>query len=319
MQAPMPPQAPGAPRHERSSPCPRPWRPQATRRDEAFATPRPSRIAPRRVPARGSRQQVRDRLEQALRHLVGGSGSVDQADALRLLDSDQAEGGLNLAVILARAPADAVGFIAIAFQRPILSFVEEQDERSIGKTVSDAKGVDCADCLYAEAAGATLICERAVDEAVGQHPAPFVERRTDRLFHMIGPRGGKQQGFRLRSPPRFLALQEQLSHCLSTAAPAWFARDETADAARLERRGERFDLRGLADPFPAFEADEASTFCPFGAHAMPSSCLRPIQMRPKKPALPTSSPATRGTTCGGVSPVVMTSSAISWPLAIGAV
>src|SRR4051812_12371939 len=300
MQAPMPPQAPGAPRHERSSPCPRPWRPQATRRDEAFATPRPSRIAPRRVPARGSRQQVRDRLEQALRHLVGGSGSVDQADALRLLDSDQAEGGLNLAVILARAPADAVGFIAIAFQRPILSFVEEQDERSIGKTVSDAKGVDCADCLYAEAAGATLICERAVDEAVGQHPAPFVERRTDRLFHMIGPRGGKQQGFRLRSPPRFLALQEQLSHCLSTAAPAWpppprsppwreqlalplttaapawFARDETADAARLERRGERSDLRGLADPFPAFEADEASAFCPFGAHAMPSSCLRPI-------------------------------------------
>ena len=30
-------------------------------------------------------------------------------------------------------------------------------------------------------------------------------------------------------------------------------------------------------------------------------------MRPKKPALPTSSPATSGTICGGVSPVVMTS------------
>ena len=41
-------------------------------------------------------------------------------------------------------------------------------------------------------------------------------------------------------------------------------------------------------------------------------------MRPKKPALPTSSPATSGTICGGVSPVVTTSCATSCPLLIGA-
>ena len=71
--------------------------------------------------------------------------------------------------------------------------------------------------------------------------------------------------------------------------------------ALAQRLGERLHLRRLADPLPAFEADEPAA----RAHAIPNSDLRPSQMRPKKPASPTSSPATSGTICGGVSPVVI--------------
>src|SRR5204863_484740 len=81
---------------------------------------------------------------------------------------------------------------------------------------------------------------------------------------------------------------------------AWFARDDDVKATRAQRVGECIHLRRLADPFPTLEADEL----PARRHAIPNSDLRPIQMRPKKPALPTSSPATSGTTCGGVWPVV---------------
>ena len=47
-----------------------------------------------------------------------------------------------------------------------------------------------------------------------------------------------------------------------------------------QRFGEGLDLGRLAGPLPAFEADELAA----GGHAIPTSCLRPSQMRPKKPA-----------------------------------
>ena len=89
-------------------------------------------------------------------------------------------------------------------------------------------------------------------------------------------------------------------------AAARLTRLDDVDAVGTDGVGEGDDLGRLADPLPAFEADEF----PAVAHAIPMSDLRPSQMRPKKPALPTSSPATSGTTCGGVSGVVMTRSAI---------
>src|SRR5690349_2801044 len=116
---------------------------------------------------------------------------------------------------------------------------------------------------------------------------------------MVGAGSREQQRFRLRTPAGFVALQEEIAHGFGAAAPARLTRDEARDTAIFQSRGQCPHLRGLAGPLPALEADEA----PAGGHAIPMSCLRPSQMRPKKPAWPTSSPAASATTCGGVSPV----------------
>jgi len=120
---------------------------------------------------------------------------------------------------------------------------------------------------------------------------------------VVGTGRREQQRFRLRSPTLLGPGQEQFANSFGALASAWFAGDDDLQTALGQSFGEGPDLSGLADPFPAFEGDELSAF----AHAIPNSDLRPSQMRPKKPALPTSSPATSGTTCGGVSPVVITS------------
>src|SRR5205085_3332236 len=99
------------------------------------------------------------------------------------------------------------------------------------------------------------------------------------------------------------AAKKQLADFLRAFAAAGLARDDDVKSASAKRLGERLDLRRLADPLSALEADELAA----QRHAIPNSDLRLAQMRPKKPALPTSSPATSGTICGGVSPVVTTS------------
>ena len=81
-------------------------------------------------------------------------------------------------------------------------------------------------------------------------------------------------------------------------ASAGLARHDHLDAARPQRLGQRVELGRLADPFPAFEADEPPPV--ISAHAIPSNCLSPIQARAKKPASPTASAATSGITCSPI-------------------
>src|SRR3954454_7365497 len=131
---------------------------------------------------------------------------------------------------------------------------------------------------------------------------------------MVRPRCREQEGFGLCAPSIIRTAEEEFTDLLRTVASARFSSDHEVQAPRPQRLGERLHLRRLADSLPAFKADELPACC----HAIPNSDFRPTQMRPKKPALPTSSPATSGTTCGGVSPVVTTSCATSCPLAIGA-
>jgi len=101
---------------------------------------------------------------------------------------------------------------------------------------------------------------------------------------------------------------------LTVSRTGGFAGFDDCEAALAQQARKRLQLRRLADPLAAFEADES----PAPAHAIPSSDFSPIHARVKKPASPTSSPATSGTTCGSVSPVVTTSCATSSPFLIGA-
>src|SRR5207249_4639327 len=110
------------------------------------------------------------------------------------------------------------------------------------------------------------------------------------LFDMVGACRGKQQRFGPRPPAGRVAGKQQLANRFGPGAAARFSCDNDVDPAGFQCLGERAELRRLADPLPAFEADEFPAF----AHAMPMSDLSPSQMRPKKPALPTSSPATNG-------------------------
>jgi tRNA A37 threonylcarbamoyladenosine synthetase subunit TsaC/SUA5/YrdC len=74
---------------------------------------------------------------------------------------------------------------------------------------------------------------------------------------MVGTRRGEQQSFGLRVPARLIALKQQLADGFGTATSAGLSGDENRDPAILKRFGQSLHLRGLADPFPAFEADEA--------------------------------------------------------------
>ena len=130
---------------------------------------------------------------------------------------------------------------------------------------------------------------------------------------MVGAGGGEQQRFGLRAPAVLASAEQQFADLLGAFATARFAGHDHVEPALAQGRGERRTCVDLPTPSPP------SRLMNFrGRHAIPNSDLSSSQIRPKNPALPTSSPATSGTTCGGVSPVVTTSWATSCPLAIGA-
>ena len=85
---------------------------------------------------------------------------------------------------------------------------------------------------------------------------------------------------------------QEVADLLRPFAASGLTRYDKIDPAFAERLRKRLQLRGLSNPLPAFEGDEASAF----AHAIPMSCRKPIHARPKKPACPTASPATSGIT-----------------------
>ena len=133
--------------------------------------------------------------------------------------------------------------------------------------------IDRAHLVDAKPAGPALIGERAVEEAVAQHPSASFERRPDGLVDMVGARRGEQQGLGRARPAVLAAL---------AAAARGSPRHRRCRPARGFRRtsmprarsavGERLELGRLADPLPAFEGDELARGV---AHAMPSNCLKP--------------------------------------------
>src|SRR5690348_4818774 len=155
--------------------------------DEACAMPRRWRIARRPDPGRRSWKQVLDRLEQAFGHLLRSARCVDQLDALRLLGGDDVEGGVDLAMIFVRAASDSVARPAVPRPRAIAALFEHEDQAPVGVAAVEAEGVDLANGLDSQTAGAALVGERAVEEAIAQHPSPPLERGADRLCNVIRP------------------------------------------------------------------------------------------------------------------------------------
>ena len=151
-------------------------------------------------------KQVRNGVEQALGHLFGRSGRIDQPHALGLLGGDQAERRLHLVMIFARTPADPVAAVAVPGPRT-LAALPRGAARAFGpgKYSPMPNALIAAHRLDAKAARAALIGERAVDEAVGQHPAALLQRRTDRLIDMVRAGRGEQQSLGLGAPARFIA------------------------------------------------------------------------------------------------------------------
>ena len=115
---------------------------------------------------------------------------------------------IDLLMIVVGPAADAIAAAGVARTCPFPAFIERQNQRAVGEILADPERVDRAHRFNAKTARAALIGERAVDEAVGEHPLSALERRADGLVDMIGPRRGEQQRFGLRSPAILLAAQQ---------------------------------------------------------------------------------------------------------------
>src|SRR5690242_2855503 len=119
------------------------------------------------------------------------------------------KGGFHLAVIFSGAAADAVAPLRVARPRPLTAFAMHQDQGAVGKSFADAECVNRSHGFDPEATRPSLIGERAVDEAIGEHPLSSVDRGSNCLSDMVRARGGKQQRFSLRTPAILLTGQEQ--------------------------------------------------------------------------------------------------------------
>jgi hypothetical protein len=102
------------------------------------------------------------------------------------------------------AAADTIRCLAVPQPGAVATLFQHQEQASVGQEVARAEAVEGANRGNAEAAGAALIGKRGIDETVAQHPAAGRQRRLDPPLDMVGPRRGKQQGFRRRGPA-FLA------------------------------------------------------------------------------------------------------------------
>ena len=172
------------------------------------------------------------------------------------------------------------------------------------------------DRLDAQPARPALIGAASCRGSGRRAPSCPLERRPDRLLDMVGARGGEQQRLGRGAPALFVAGRAAArgSPRRPGCRPARGSRRQSMPAPRSASASAAtwVDLPAPSPPSRLMKRPRAV------AHAIPNSCLKPIQMRPKKPASPTASPATSGITCGAVSAVVTTRSAICWPLAIGA-
>ncbi len=222
------------------------------------------------------------------------------------------EGGGDIGVESGVAASDAVGGVSVAGPGALLclGFGEREEEGSVGEEVGAADAVEGQYVGVGEVAHA-LIGAAAVEEPVGQHPCAAIQRGADRLFDMIGASGGEKERFGAGVPAVGGSGEEEGADGFGAFAAAGFAGFHDFQALGAQGGGEGAELRRFTGALPALQSDE-----PAACH--PKKDFRPFQRRPKMPASDTSSPATRGRTCGGVSGVETISSATFCPFAMGA-
>ena len=131
-----------------------------------------------------------------------------------------------------------------------------EHQRAVGKPTRDAEGIDRPDGLDSELARAALIGERAVEKAIGHHPAPRLQRRADSLGDVIRPRRREQQGLGARRPAIGRTLQQQATDRLRPLAAAGFARLDDVMTPAAQSGGQGPDLGRFPDALAALQRDE---------------------------------------------------------------
>ena len=159
-----------------------------------------------------------------------------------------------------------------------------------GLKSANGDGFDPPDGLARHAAAGALIGIGRIREAIADHPCAARKRRPDRPRDMIGARGEHHQRFRQHVPAAGLAFHQQFADVFRARRTARFARDDDIEPASSSAAASTLHLRRFAGALAAFERDEAAGR--IIAWRWPEiSARRPRNMRPKKPALDTVSPA----------------------------
>jgi hypothetical protein len=121
-----------------------------------------------------------------------------------------------------------------AFQRR--GRVHVEDQRQV-RLHPDGRVVDRVDQPAQIAPRGALVDAGGIREPVGDDVAARGERRADRAFQVIAPRGGEQQDLGLRRPARRIALHQQAADVLGPGRAARLAgQDRVAAPARASPR-----------------------------------------------------------------------------------
>ena len=248
----------GGPRHARNSPCRRPWARRAARHGGACARPGARELLDRACPARRSRQQVRDGVEQALRSLPRACPTRRPAARARALPRRSSERRARPCGDNRRRGPPMRSLPSASRARAALRLHPAPEPGSgPGTRFADSEGVDRAHRFDPEPARAALIGERTVDEAVGEHP-----------FARLRAPDGSSCRHDLRAPRRTARpppVHPSEFHRRLAATPGLLSAPSLPPGSRVSTHvdpaaaqgvRERLDLGRLADPLPAFERDE---------------------------------------------------------------
>ena len=174
---------------------------------------------------------------------------VDPAPAPRVELDQPLVGGTHR--LLERIPF-LLEAVALPRPRSRRGRVDLQEKGEIGTQRTGGEAVDVGHVLDPQPAGAALVGEGGVEEAVGDHHAALGQRGEDHLAHQLGPGGGEQQCLGLGGQRDGGVLQDG-AHQLPGLGAAGLADTHGVIA---QRAGQQLGLGGLAGAVDSLEGDE---------------------------------------------------------------
>src|SRR5579883_752994 len=216
----------------------------------------------------GSREKTEgDRVPDRLGDLALAQPGIDDNAARRF-------GGSNLEIGLAQGRMEAeifglepIGsFRSAPLRRPRQSDVcrKVEDQGEIGADFSQGDVLERVEKAGIQPAQ-SLISARRIGKPVADDPGARGEGGRDLAVDVIDPRGGKEDGFRLRSQVFDFSGEQEVAQRLGAWRTARLARRDSIDTGASQPLDEARDLGRFSDPFPAFQRDEASALY-FGVH-----------------------------------------------------
>ena len=202
---------------------------------------------------RQSRQQVQDRVKQALASPLrdapdASTSAPGRAPPRRSAGRRDRPSGDNPRV--GRRSGRSPHCRARGRGRSALS--QGQNERSVRKAIAKPERIDRAHGLDPKSTGAALISERAVDETVAKTPSGPLQA-PDESFSPHGLPGRRRRATLRPGPPQFFVSASNSSRIFSAPSLPPGSRVTGRRFRGCKCLGERLHLRGLPGPFPAFE------------------------------------------------------------------